>query len=67
MPPTYTHEGAVAPSSCGPDHPDLGVLLLSQAVETHFAAAAAASGTRERFGYLLTSPRWTGSSGAFGS
>src|SRR5688500_4478563 len=38
MPPTYTHEGAVAAIELRERMPALGVLLLSQAVETHFAS-----------------------------
>jgi DNA-binding NarL/FixJ family response regulator len=38
MPPTYTHEGAAAAVALRASHPGLGILLLSQAVETHFAA-----------------------------
>ena len=38
MPPTYTHEGAVAAIELRDRMPALGVLLLSQAVETHFAS-----------------------------
>lgn len=52
MPPTYTHEGAAAAVTLRAKHPDLGVLLLSQVVETHFAGRLLdrhAAG----FGYLL--------------
>ena len=38
MPPTFTHEGAAAAVALRDAYPDLGILLLSQAVETHFAA-----------------------------
>jgi DNA-binding NarL/FixJ family response regulator len=52
MPPTYTHEGAEAAIDLRKEHPGLGVLLLSQAVETHFAAQLLEHDP-ERFGYLL--------------
>lgn len=52
MPPTYTHEGAVAAVELRDELPDLGILLLSQAVETHFAAQLLEQHA-ERFGYLL--------------
>ena len=52
MPPTYTHEGAEAAVALREELPDLGVLLLSQAVETHFASQLLERHA-ERFGYLL--------------
>ena len=52
MPPTFTHEGAVAAIQLRQELPDLGILLLSQAVETHFAAQLLEHHA-ERFGYLL--------------
>jgi DNA-binding NarL/FixJ family response regulator len=52
MPPTYTHEGAAAAIELRERMPALGVLLLSQAVETHFASQLLARHA-ERFGYLL--------------
>ena len=52
MPPTYTHEGAEAAVALRHEHPGLGVLLLSQAVETHYAAQLLETHA-ERFGYLL--------------
>jgi len=52
MPPTFTHEGAEAAVVLRDELPDLGVLLLSQAVETHFAAQLLEEHA-ERFGYLL--------------
>jgi DNA-binding NarL/FixJ family response regulator len=52
MPPTYTHEGASAAVELRQTMPDLGILLLSQAVETHFAAQLLERHA-ERFGYLL--------------
>jgi DNA-binding NarL/FixJ family response regulator len=52
MPPTYTHEGAVAAVELRDELPNLGILLLSQAVETHFAAQLLEQHA-ERFGYLL--------------
>jgi DNA-binding NarL/FixJ family response regulator len=52
MPPTFTHEGAAAAVELREGNPRLGVLLLSQAVETHFAAQLL-DRHAERFGYLL--------------
>jgi DNA-binding NarL/FixJ family response regulator len=52
MPPTFTHEGAEAAVALRERWPDLGVLLLSQAVETHYAAQLIDSHPG-RFGYLL--------------
>jgi DNA-binding NarL/FixJ family response regulator len=52
MPPTYTHEGAAAAVELRATFPNLGILLLSQAVETHFAAQLLERHA-ERFGYLL--------------
>jgi DNA-binding NarL/FixJ family response regulator len=52
MPPTFTHEGAAAAIELRAAHPRLGVLLLSQAVETHFASQLLERHA-ERFGYLL--------------
>ena len=52
MPPTFTHEGAEAAVALRATHPDLGILLLSQVIETHFARQLLerhAAG----FGYLL--------------
>jgi DNA-binding NarL/FixJ family response regulator len=52
MPPTYTHEGAAAAVELKQRFPDLGILLLSQAVETHFAGQLVERHAK-RFGYLL--------------
>ena len=52
MPPTFTHEGAVAAVALRRRYPDLGILLLSQAIETHFAAQLLERHAA-RFGYLL--------------
>ena len=52
MPPTYTHEGAEAAVELREQGHRLGVLLLSQAVETHFAAQLLERHS-ESFGYLL--------------
>jgi len=52
MPPTQTDEGSRAAREIRAEHPELGILLLSQAVEaTH--ALALASDQPEGFGYLL--------------
>jgi DNA-binding NarL/FixJ family response regulator len=52
MPPTFTHEGAATAVELREADPRLGVLLLSQAVETHFAAQLL-DRHAEGFGYLL--------------
>lgn len=52
MPPTFTHEGAAAAVTLRASHSRLGVLLLSQAVETHFASQLLERHP-DRFGYLL--------------
>ena len=52
MPPTYTHEGAETALELRETYPDLGILLLSQAIETHFASQLL-DRHAERFGYLL--------------
>jgi DNA-binding NarL/FixJ family response regulator len=52
MPPTFTHEGAEAAVALRERHPDLGILLLSQVVETHFAGKLLQRHAA-RFGYLL--------------
>jgi DNA-binding NarL/FixJ family response regulator len=52
MPPTYTHEGAEAAVRVRATYPLLGILLLSQAVETRYAAQLLERDA-SRFGYLL--------------
>ena len=52
MPPTFTHEGAAAAVGLKASFPEVGILLLSQAVETHFAGQLLEHHA-ERFGYLL--------------
>ena len=52
MPPTYTHEGAEAAVRLRAAHPNLGILLLSQAVETRHAAELLERDA-SHFGYLL--------------
>ncbi|MDV3128644.1 response regulator transcription factor [Mycobacterium sp. 21AC1] len=52
MPPTFTDEGLVAAVSLRRSHPDIGVLLFSQWVETRYAAELLA-GNPEGVGYLL--------------
>jgi DNA-binding NarL/FixJ family response regulator len=52
MPPTYTHEGAAAAVQLRTDDPNLGILLLSQVVETRFASRLFEQHGRG-FGYLL--------------
>ena len=50
MPPTFTEEGARAAREIKQTHPELGVLLLSQHIETTHAVELVALGG---FGYLL--------------
>jgi DNA-binding NarL/FixJ family response regulator len=52
MPPTWTHEGAEAAHELRAAWPSLGLLLLSQSVESRYATALARSHPRG-FGYLL--------------
>ncbi|MDV3220748.1 response regulator transcription factor [Intrasporangium sp.] len=52
MPPTHTDEGLRAALALRAAHPDLGVLLFSQYVETRFAAQLLGGGA-QRVGYLL--------------
>jgi DNA-binding NarL/FixJ family response regulator/class 3 adenylate cyclase len=52
MPPTYTDEGLRAAHRIRAQHPEVGVLLLSQYVETTFAVELVSAGAA-RLGYLL--------------
>jgi DNA-binding NarL/FixJ family response regulator len=52
MPPTHTDEGVRAALVIRAQHPDVGVLMLSQYVEERYAIDLIASSTRG-FGYLL--------------
>lgn len=52
MPPTFTHEGAEAAVTLRSRYANLGILLLSQSLESRFALELARSSPR-RFGYLL--------------
>jgi DNA-binding NarL/FixJ family response regulator len=52
MPPTHTDEGLRAALLLRAQHPDLGLLVFSQYVETRYAAELLASGS-EGVGYLL--------------
>jgi DNA-binding NarL/FixJ family response regulator len=52
MPPTYTDEGLVAAQQIRAEHPDIGVLILSQYVEPHYAMRLIEEHP-ERVGYLL--------------
>ena len=52
MPPSYTHEGAHAAGRLRSSWPDLGILLLSQSLESRYAAELARE-SPARFGYLL--------------
>ncbi len=52
MPPTYTHEGAKAALELRKEHPALGILLLSQSLESRYVTDLARTHPRG-FGYLL--------------
>jgi DNA-binding NarL/FixJ family response regulator len=52
MPPTHTDEGLVAAQQIRAEHPDVGVLLLSQYVEPSYAMRLLEE-RPERVGYLL--------------
>ena len=52
MPPTHTHEGLLAALQIRDSHPDIGVLMLSQYIETHYAMQLLAD-RPEGAGYLL--------------
>jgi DNA-binding NarL/FixJ family response regulator len=52
MPPTYTHEGARAAIAIRESDPDIGLLLLSQSLESRYAAELARRHP-QGFGYLL--------------
>jgi DNA-binding NarL/FixJ family response regulator len=52
MPPTYTHEGAKAALELRARHPRLGVLLLSQSLESRYVTDLART-QAHGFGYLL--------------
>jgi DNA-binding NarL/FixJ family response regulator len=52
MPPTHTHEGLIAALRIRDSHPDIGVLMLSQYIETHYAMQLLAD-RPEGAGYLL--------------
>ena len=52
MPPTYTHEGARAALELRQRRPELGILLLSQSLESRYVTDLARAHARG-FGYLL--------------
>jgi len=52
MPPTFTHEGAVAATEVRRRWPSIGILLLSQVIEGRYALELARSHP-QGFGYLL--------------
>ncbi|MEO6605875.1 MAG: response regulator transcription factor [Aeromicrobium sp.] len=52
MPPTHTYEGARAAAELRDRHPDLGILLLSQSLESRYVTDMVRD-RPERFGYLL--------------
>lgn len=52
MPPTFTHEGAKAAVELRVRYPELGILLLSQSLESRYVADLVRAHPH-RFGYLL--------------
>jgi len=52
MPPTYTYEGAQVAIALRKRHPELGILLLSQSLESRYVTDLVRDHP-ERFGYLL--------------
>jgi DNA-binding NarL/FixJ family response regulator len=52
MPPTFTHEGARAAVELRERYPELGILLLSQSLESRYVVDLARAHP-QRFGYLL--------------
>lgn len=52
MPPTFTHEGARAAVELREQYPEMGILLLSQTLESRYVADLARQHPRY-FGYLL--------------
>jgi DNA-binding NarL/FixJ family response regulator len=52
MPPTHTDEGIAVAAALRTEHPEMGVLLLSQYAEASYALTLLADGTARR-GYLL--------------
>jgi DNA-binding NarL/FixJ family response regulator len=52
MPPTFTDEGLRAAVALRRDHPDVGILVFSQYIETRYAAELLAGGA-SGIGYLL--------------
>jgi len=52
MPPTFTHEGARAAVELRERHPELGILLLSQSLESRYVVDLVRAHP-QRFGYLL--------------
>lgn len=52
MPPTFTYEGARAAAELRAQHPLLGILLLSQSLESRYVTDMVRN-QPERFGYLL--------------
>lgn len=52
MPPTFTYEGAQAATELRERHPQLGILLLSQSLESRYVTDLVRE-RPDRFGYLL--------------
>jgi DNA-binding NarL/FixJ family response regulator len=52
MPPTHTNEGLVAAQQIRADHPDVGVMVLSHYIETHYAMKLIGDAPRG-VGYIL--------------
>jgi len=57
MPPTHTNEGLVAAQAIRADHPETGVLVLSQYVEERYAAELLAGASCGAFASGLASLR----------
>ncbi len=53
MPPSHTYEGLVAALAIRTEHPEIGVLVLSQYIETHYADARCLGHRPKGAGYLL--------------
>ncbi|PZS34003.1 MAG: DNA-binding response regulator [Pseudonocardiales bacterium] len=53
MPPSFTDEGVRAAIALRREHPDVGVLVFSQYIETRYAAELLAGSGRGGVGYLL--------------
>jgi DNA-binding NarL/FixJ family response regulator len=52
MPPSFTNEGLLAAQTIRDEHPQVGIVVLSQYIEVDYALKLV-TGTSERVGYLL--------------